>query len=401
MKKIILFLILMTLAGCMSAELKKGNTQIANPASVYCEKQNGTLNIITAADGSQSGTCTLKDGTECNEWAYYRGECPKKEQKEEVIQEEKPILKTIPESIERNCIGFVIGAPDETALIAKIGGAWARPHPGPFAWGFIETSKGNFDFSMTDDYVKNAQNNNVAILGTIWPFADWDQKQCHDTSCEVSERDIFYPREKMGWKEGIPKSRCSPCNYEDYKNFVAKLADRYNGDGINDMPGLIIPIKYWEVLNEPEMKNNDMTFFKGSKDDYVMIFSKTREAIKQACPDCKVLHGGMAGIEQFMIDYWADILNKIDFDVANIHYIGSRDLSSLNVKDFKKLVPGKPIWVTEAQHRSDSEVAASVEGALNAGASKIFFTQFKIGQFGLPPDGKYSEGYNNIAAKCR
>jgi putative hemolysin len=49
---------------------------IANPASVFCKAQGGESKIITAQDGSQSGVCTLKDGTQCDEWAYYRGECP-------------------------------------------------------------------------------------------------------------------------------------------------------------------------------------------------------------------------------------------------------------------------------------------------------------------------------------
>ena len=48
---------------------------IANPASTYCIDHGGKLQIITAADGSQSGQCTLPDGTQCDEWAYYRGEC--------------------------------------------------------------------------------------------------------------------------------------------------------------------------------------------------------------------------------------------------------------------------------------------------------------------------------------
>lgn len=52
--------------------------QLANPASVFCGEQNGTLEIVTAADGSQSGVCTLKDGTKCDEWAFFRGECPSK-----------------------------------------------------------------------------------------------------------------------------------------------------------------------------------------------------------------------------------------------------------------------------------------------------------------------------------
>ncbi len=48
---------------------------IANPASEYCVKNGGKLEIITAADGSQTANCTLPDKTVCEEWAYFRGEC--------------------------------------------------------------------------------------------------------------------------------------------------------------------------------------------------------------------------------------------------------------------------------------------------------------------------------------
>jgi len=323
-----------------------------------------------------------------------------------ITEPEKSSLLTIPVSIEQNCIGFVIGAPDEISLIPAIGGAWARPHPGPFAWGFIEAVKEEYDFSMTDDYVKSAQENNVAILGTIWPFADWDQSVCHSSECEVSTADIFYPEVKMGFKNGIPKSRCAPCNYDDYQKFIGKLVERYDGDGVEDMPRLTIPVKYWEVLNEPEMKSDEMTFFKGTNDEYVQIFTKTKEAIKNECSDCQVLHGGAAGVQTFMLDYWGKIFDSnIVFDIANIHYIRGSDLSTLNVKDFKQLLTqrsiNKPIWVTESEYENSNDIPLSVEGALNAGASKIFFTQFKVGQFGLPAGGAYSEGYKNIALKCK
>jgi putative hemolysin len=46
-----------------------------NPASVYCEQRGNRLEIRTAADGSQSGVCIFPDGSECDEWAYFRGEC--------------------------------------------------------------------------------------------------------------------------------------------------------------------------------------------------------------------------------------------------------------------------------------------------------------------------------------
>jgi putative hemolysin len=50
---------------------------IANPAAVYCTQQAGTkYEIRKNADGSEYGVCILPDGTECEEWAYYRHECP-------------------------------------------------------------------------------------------------------------------------------------------------------------------------------------------------------------------------------------------------------------------------------------------------------------------------------------
>jgi putative hemolysin len=54
-----------------------------NPASVYCEQNGNKLEIRTAADGGQSGICVFPDGSTCDEWAYFRGECgPAKSTKE-------------------------------------------------------------------------------------------------------------------------------------------------------------------------------------------------------------------------------------------------------------------------------------------------------------------------------
>jgi putative hemolysin len=46
-----------------------------SPASVYCEQNGNRLESQTAADGSQNGICVFPDGSTCDEWAYYRGEC--------------------------------------------------------------------------------------------------------------------------------------------------------------------------------------------------------------------------------------------------------------------------------------------------------------------------------------
>jgi len=46
-----------------------------NPASVFCEQGGNKLEIVTAEDGSQTGVCIFPDGSTCEEWAYFRGEC--------------------------------------------------------------------------------------------------------------------------------------------------------------------------------------------------------------------------------------------------------------------------------------------------------------------------------------
>jgi putative hemolysin len=52
-----------------------------NPASVYCTQKGNKLEIRTAADGSQNGICVFPDGSACDEWAYFRGECGQATQK--------------------------------------------------------------------------------------------------------------------------------------------------------------------------------------------------------------------------------------------------------------------------------------------------------------------------------
>jgi putative hemolysin len=47
---------------------------MANPASVFCVDQGYKLEIRDEA-GGQVGYCVFPNGAECEEWAFYRGEC--------------------------------------------------------------------------------------------------------------------------------------------------------------------------------------------------------------------------------------------------------------------------------------------------------------------------------------
>jgi putative hemolysin len=59
-----------------SYEEANETAMIGNPASQHCVESGGKLVIHTADDMSEYGICVLSDGTECDEWAYLRGECP-------------------------------------------------------------------------------------------------------------------------------------------------------------------------------------------------------------------------------------------------------------------------------------------------------------------------------------
>jgi len=60
---------------CEAVLKEEGAVGIANPASVYCEEQGYKLEIRNDEQGNQYGVCIFPDGSECDEWEYYRGEC--------------------------------------------------------------------------------------------------------------------------------------------------------------------------------------------------------------------------------------------------------------------------------------------------------------------------------------
>jgi len=96
MKGIVLITVLVVLLmGCASGGLTKSATPspittptsgreatptsgaggLPNPASKYCVDQGYKLEIRADQAGNQYGVCIFPDGSECEEWAFFRGEC--------------------------------------------------------------------------------------------------------------------------------------------------------------------------------------------------------------------------------------------------------------------------------------------------------------------------------------
>lgn len=93
----LLALLILTLTACGQLEIgledpsvlqpEEQSAGLANPASVFCRESGYDLEIRTEEDGGQYGVCIFPDGSECEEWAFYRGECsPASSAENDVIQ---------------------------------------------------------------------------------------------------------------------------------------------------------------------------------------------------------------------------------------------------------------------------------------------------------------------------
>ncbi|MGE5375106.1 MAG: DUF333 domain-containing protein [Bacteroidota bacterium] len=87
-----LYIICLTVtASCSPKAPPTSQAGMPNPASVYCEKNGGRLEMIQDASGGTAGVCVFPDGSECDEWAYYRGECKPGEATVLPVQSQTPV----------------------------------------------------------------------------------------------------------------------------------------------------------------------------------------------------------------------------------------------------------------------------------------------------------------------
>jgi hypothetical protein len=253
------------------------------------------------------------------------------------------------------------------------GGTYDRPFFEFFQWGMIEKTPGYFDFYETDKAVTDAQAYGLHILANIQPFAYWDQLEGY----------------------GDPDHRGKPYDMEAYANFVIKMVERYDGDSIDDMPGLTVPIKHWELMNEPEFQT-DPIYFQGTPADYVDTLKVTYEAVRQADPEALIVQGGMAGMFEQCETFWQGVFDAGGgdyLDIMNMHSIGHGE--HLNIPAFKRFLENnnlgdKPIWVTEVQFQQSHQtqgytnedfakiLARSYIFALASGVDKLLYVNIRM-----------------------
>jgi putative hemolysin len=159
MRRIFIFIIvLITLTACSVHQTQVVTDNPAtdipqagmpNPASVFCEQNGNKLEIHTAADGSQSGVCVFPNGSTCDEWAYFRGECGPKAQKAPTpSMSDEATQKTSNDGTGQNASGGYM-APGTSEEIAN----W---------WGVIKSTETGAQY---DDYFERQDLGGVIYFG--------------------------------------------------------------------------------------------------------------------------------------------------------------------------------------------------------------------------------------------
>jgi hypothetical protein len=204
--------------------------------------------------------------------------------------------------------------------IKDAGIKWVRCGAGCTAldWGAIEKARGVYDWKDADNEVNNTIKNEGADLLPILGYT---------------------PK----WASSGPNGENSypPQDLKDWSDFVYRIVHRYKGK-----------IKYWEVWNE-----EDIGFFKGTIEQYTDLLKSAYVAAKKGDPDCKIVFGGMAGVNIPFAERVYQNGGGYYYDVMAVHPYQWGDTFDdawfvkqlIDLHEFmaKNGDPGKEIWLTE------------------------------------------------------
>lgn len=178
---------------------------------------------------------------------------------------------------------------------------WSRPHRAGghvFSYNVVDSDEdGTYDWSLPDHLVDDAQGRNQRLFVNIYPEA------------ETGEFDAD--------AEGYPVKIIElPSNTSGYSAFVQAMVERYDGDGVDDMSGLEIPIKHWSIANEPYCDADDTT--DTCEEDYLTLMQLTYDAVKAADENSVVFVGGAAPLlEPTTSNVSDDVENLYDYIFSN------------------------------------------------------------------------------------
>ena len=164
---------------------------------------------------------------------------------------------------------------------------------------------------VTNEVVKWIRCGTATQLGT-WPNIEQTNNNYNWTASDAELQDYktqgFSPLPIIGytpdWARTSTAQNAPPDNMLEYTEFFNALTSRYKAD-----------ISCWEIWNE----QNGWIFFTEGIGQYSDLLRAGFVGAKKSDPNCKVLLGGMAGVDNPWLERLYERGGKDYFDVAACH----------------------------------------------------------------------------------
>ena len=142
-----------------------------------------------------------------------------------------PIPTTSPNGTGEIIVGVEYVVQGIGEAFSDLGIPAVKPLPGSFSWDKMQKgTNAQIDFSFTDKYVNEFQNSGFTYI--IFGLR---------TSSNLFTDPWMIDKE-------YPKTQAiDPKYYSNFTNWVRSIVERYDKDGVNDMPELKYPIKHYEI----------------------------------------------------------------------------------------------------------------------------------------------------------
>ncbi|MCL5962610.1 MAG: hypothetical protein M1358_25415 [Chloroflexi bacterium] len=229
---------------------------------------------------------------------------------------------------------------------ATLGIQWVKLWPGQARWGEVEPKPGQFRWDKLDGIVREYQS-------------------------------AGFPRVELLLTSDGHKGKPSDPNFVTaYAEYARWVVERYDGDGLDDMPGLLYPVHHFGVERE------FTAYWPFSGQDYLNLLKAVYPVIKQADPQAQVLLVAILVMDVFdthptpeqamgllrdsrndprgMRKSGAEILALLDqptyFDIVDFHSLGDYTEIPLTVAWLRAEMASrgyeKPIWIGDATSMS-------------------------------------------------
>ncbi|HYV92350.1 MAG TPA: T9SS type A sorting domain-containing protein [Chitinophagales bacterium] len=172
-------------------------------------------------------------------------------------------------------------------------------------WHEMQTNQSSpVDFATTDGWVTRFQDFDFELVFYLTPNTPWSQ--VNNIACA----------------NGAGDDECAPDDQhvQDWIDYVKAVVERYDGDGVNDMPGLMKPIRFYVLPQEVSFSGsgggdaddaNGVAFWDDNMQHLISITKTTYDAMHDADPTGNSKLVGSGG---WFLDLYSDFPDYPDIE---------------------------------------------------------------------------------------